>query len=232
MVLQKTKRISLTLVLFLSLNGIYALDISEIAFEAYLRGEFNRSSNYSGDISVIGELELNNKYVFRAGTSYGRSLDDTDFKVFSSANVNPLTRIPVYFSLAWIYNNFPEYEVHSHSFIPAISLNARRAGISAGINFRTTTFFDEITIIESIFSFYGYFNFVNSETLRLGLSCGNFGEYYARNMGSYSIKFISSVRLDRSWLIMNELELMQSGGDGLSTTLYGFAWRGGARFSW
>ncbi|MCL2759502.1 MAG: hypothetical protein FWD22_04760 [Treponema sp.] len=229
------KRILFLFPLFLLLawGTAFSLEITEKELEAFLRGEYNRSSTYCGDMSAAGGIELNNQYKIKSGVSVGKSAGLVDINAFTGAKYTPLSNVPhLAVSLAYIYNGLPVYETHTHSILPVISYNAERAGISIGPNFRFVSFFGEKPIFETILSFDIYFNFVNDETLAIGLSVGNFSEFYPKNMGAYSLSLNAIIRLDSNWSLINQLELMQSGGDGFSTTFYGFGWRGGAKYSW
>jgi len=220
------------LIFFISLNNIHAVDITEREIEAFLRGEYNRAFNYYGDISIIGSLKLDNMFGFKLGFSLGKAAVDTNVKTHASAAIIPFPGMPLDFRVSYIYNGIPDYNNHTHTILPVISYNGGRAGISIGPSLRFTSFFGEAPQFESILSFSAYFNFINNDTLCIGISCANFNDFQAKNFGAYSFKFNTAIRMDSSWQIINEIELMQSGGDGLSAIFYGFGWRGGARFSW
>jgi len=200
--------------------------------EAYIRGEYNRSFTYYGDISVIGSIELINQIKFRGGISLGKASGYTDINTFINTEYSPFSSVPVSFSLSYRYNGITEYQNHIHTILPIVSYNARRAGISVGPSFRFTSFFNNDLQFESILSFYGYINFVSNDSFTVGAGFGTFNDFNAKNLGAYSFSVFALMRLDNNWSIYNEVELMQSGGDGLSTAFYGFSWRGGARYSW
>ena len=206
--------------------------ITEKEVEAFFRAEYNRSSIFYGEMSVLGGIEFYNLLKLKGGISIGRTKGSTDLNSFIRVNYSPFARIPLNFSLAYIYNGIPEYEAHSHSLLPFITYGASRAGISAGVNFRFSSFFGEKPQFESLLSFYGYVNIVNTNSLIIRIGAGTFSDFYAKNIGAYSLKINIDIYLDSKWSILNELELMQSGGNGFSTNFYGFAWRGGARYSW
>ena len=219
---------------FLCLQNIHAFDIDITGKEAgvYFKGEYNRSFYWYGDISIIGAVELNNKFTFKGGFLYGKTNYDTDIKAFTGARFDPWADKPLNLSLSYIYNGLPEYEVHSHTILPVISYNAKWAGIGVGTSFRFTSFFGEPAVFESLLSFSGYVNFINNEKLRLGISCANFSDFHAGNMGSYSLGLNSVIHINRKWSVINDFELMQSGSTGLSATFYGISWRGGMKFTW
>jgi len=236
--------ISAFLLLFFA-SGIFAMEsdansnneesgitITKKEVEAYLKGEYNRTFTYYGDISIIGAIELENKFLLRAGASIGRSSGETDIRSFFNAGYLNFLGVPVNMDLFYIYNGLPDYHAHTQTVLPVISYNAKHAGISLGMNFRFSHFFDGPLQFESLLTFYVYFNFIYTDSLQIGVSIGNFNEFQAKNMGAYSLIFYSNMRLDKNLSIINEIELMQSGGDGLSTILYGFAWRGGVKVSW
>jgi hypothetical protein len=218
--------------LIFSAQNIFAIEITEKEIEGYIRGEYNRTFNYYGDISLIGSVGLDNLLLFRGGVALGKAEEVTDIAAFAGAGYSPFPMVPLSFSLSYIYNGLPEFENNIHSILPFISYNAKLAGISVGVNFRFTSFFDEIALFEPMLSFYVYFNFVAIETLQIGLSAGNFNDFHAKNVSAYSLSVNSLIKLDENWSAVIELELMQTGGGGLSSTLYGIAWRTGARYSW
>jgi len=220
------------LIFFISLSNISALNITKGEIEAYLRGEYNRVFNYYGDISAIGSLELNNIFAFRLGFSLGKSAASTNIKTHASAAVTPFFGIPLGFSVMYMYNAIPDYDNHSHTILPLVSFNTKRAGISLGSSLRLTSFFMEEAQFESILSFFAYFNFVNNDKLCFGIGVANFSDFQAKNFGAYSLNFNAAIRLDDTWQILNELEFSQSGGDGLSSVFFGFGWKGGVKYSW
>jgi len=222
------------LIFFICVREIHALDIeiTEKEAEVQTRGEYNRNYLFFGDISTTGGIELNNRLKFRTGFSLGWAQDITDIKLFSSARFGVLAKWPLGVELTWIYNGLPEYEAHNHTILQFISWNAKYAGITIGPGFRFTSFLKEPAIFETTLSVSIYANFVNNEKLRIGVSLANFNDFQANNFALYSLCFNSAVRIDRRWYLLNELELKQSGGDGLSATFYGIAMRGGAKFKW
>jgi len=229
----KAPRVKIFLLIFLiTQNNIHTAEITDGEIEAYLRGEYNRAFNYCGDISAIGSIEINNIFNFRLGFSLGKMADSTNINTHTSAAITPFSRIPVGFHIIYIYNGIPDYENHTHTILPLVSFNTARAGISAGLSLRFASFFGEIAQFESILSLSIYFNFINNDKLCLGLGFVNFSDFQAKNFGAYSLKFNTVIRLDDKWQIVNELELSQSGGDGFSTTFFGFGWRGGVKFKW
>jgi len=213
---------------------IHALDIEITGkeIEAHIREEYNRGYYISGDISAIGAVELNNRLKFRMGVSVGGAEGITDIKVFTNARFSLLAKRPLGVGISWMYNGLPEYEAHSHTLLPVIFYNAKYAGISIGPGFRFTSFFNEPAIFESTLSISVYANFINNEKLRIGVSLANFNDFQANNFALYSLCFNSAIHINRQWSLLNELELKQSGGDGLSAAFYGAALRTGAKFSW
>jgi len=205
---------------------------SQKEVEALMKGEFNRSYNYYGDISVIGAVELENQYKLKGGIAIGTSASNTDYNTFLNIKYSPFSDLPISFSASYIHNSLPEYRFRMNSIFPFVSYNTKYAGISVGSSFRFSSFYDEKPHFESIFSFHTYYNYITTDTLIMGVSLGTFNDFMARNMGAYSLCFNAIIFLNNSWSIFNEVEIMQSGGDGLSTIFYGFSWKGGVRFTW
>jgi hypothetical protein len=216
------------------IQEIHALDIEITGkeIELHIREEYNRGYYIYGDISVIGAVELNHRLKFKTGVSIGEAEGITDIKVFTNARFNLLAKWPLGAGISWIYNGLPEYEAHSYTLLPVVFYNAKYGGITIGPGFRFTSFFNEPAIFESTLSISVYVNFINNEKLRIGVSLANFNDFQANNFALYSFCFNSAVHINRQWSLLNELELKQSGGDGLSATFYGAALRTGARFTW
>lgn len=224
----------ITLLFFICVQEIHALDIeiTEKEAEAHLGGEYNRSALFYGDISAIGAVELNNRLKFRTGISVGWADGVTDIRLFTNARFGLPIKWPLGLGLSWIYNGLPEYEAHSHTLLPVVYYNAKYGGITIGPGLRFTSFFKEPAIFEPTLSISVYANFINNEKLRIGISLANFNDYHAHTFGFYSLCVYSAVQINRCWSVLNELELKQSGGDGFTTTFYGIALRGGARYTW
>jgi hypothetical protein len=229
------KSLKIIIFIFLCSQGVHAqgINITGKEVEACLRGGHNRSFNFFEDVSIIGSVEMNSRYSIKGGFSIG-SLDSAlAIKAFTLAQFVPFDKIDfLNFSLAYIYNGLPNYDAHSHTILPLVSIAAKRAGIAVGTSLRFTSFIGEDAVFESILSFSCYVNFINSEMLRIGISLSNFNNFAANNFGAFTFAVNSQLRLNEHWAIVNDLELMQSGIDGFSAAFYGFAWRGGAKFSW
>jgi len=222
------------LVFFICAREIHALDIEITGkeVEAHLRGEYNRNYYFSGDISAISAIELNNRLKFRTGVSVGWAEGITDLKIFTNARFGLLKKQPLGLELSWMYNGLPEYETHSHTLLPVVFFNAKYGGITIGPGFRFTSFFKKPAIFQPTLSISVYANFINNEKLRLGISLANFNDFQANNFALYSLYFNSAIHIRRRWSLLNELELKQSGGDGLTAAFYGVALRTGAKFTW
>jgi len=222
---------SLFSVLFLQNTHALDIEITEKDVETFVSGEFNRSF-MNWDLSAVGNVELNNLVLVRAGFSVGIATGHTDIRLFTGARVSPFTKIPLSFALSYLYNGLPQYKAHSHTLMPIIAFDAARGGGSIGPSLRFTTFYGDPAVFESIMCFSGYFNIINNGNMRFAISVGNYGDFRVKNVGAYSLGLNSAIRINEQWHILNDFDLMQSGGDGLTTTFYGFVWRTGMRFSW
>jgi len=222
------------LVFFSCAWEIHALDVKITGkqVEALLMGEYNRNYYFFGDISAVGAVEFNSRLKLRTGVSIGWAEGITDIKVFSNGSFGLLAKWPLGAGFSWIYNGLPEYKAHSHTLLPFVFYNARYAGITIGPGFRFTSFFNGPAIYEPTLSISVYVNFINNEKLRLGVSLANFSDSQANNFALYTLCFNSAVHINRQWSLLNELDLKQSGGDGLSAAFFGVALRAGARFTW
>jgi hypothetical protein len=219
-------------VLLFCVQVVYGIDLTGKEIETCLTGEYNRGAEYIVGISAVGGIELNDICKFRSGVLYNKGADTSDINSFFSGKYLPFSKIPLGFSLLYIYNGIPEYETHSHSVLPFISYNTKRIRISLGADFKFTSFFGETAVFEPIISSLLRFYFINNEKFQLGISIGNFSEFYAKGTTAYSYSLNSEIRINNNFLLINELELLQSGADGLVSIFYGLALRGGVRFTW
>jgi len=209
------------------------MDMTEKELDVYLKTEYNRGFGYCLDLSVVGNVKPQKTLNLRGGLSVGSLSDVTaDIKAFSSARVEPFSLVPLRLSLVYVYNGLLRYDVHAQSIIPVVSYGISRAGVSYGPCFRFTSFFGEAAQYELINSFSAYVNIINNGKRRLEAVVGNFSDFYAKNMGAYSLKFDYSMFIAGNWTVVNEVELLQSGSDALTANFYGLAWRGGAKYSW
>jgi len=203
--------------------------------EINIKGQYNRGSHNYGEISLAGSVKLFDQLSFALGTAYGKSSHSNDINVFFKTGYTPFSSeylSPLGFSVSYIYNGFVDFQTHTHTILPVLSYNARRFGLSLGMNFRFSSFFGEAAQFESVFSLYIYYNFIYNENFRMGIGAGNFSDFYARNLGAIWLNLNAAIRLNKNWLILSEIELMQSGIDGLAVNFYGVSVKGGARFSW
>jgi hypothetical protein len=208
------------------------METTEREIEYRVDGEYNKSFNTNLKFALLGALELDNIYLLRGGISFGNIENNTDIKFFGAAGIAPLPRIPLEFSVLYIYNGIPEYEVHTNTLMPVITYNFKRVGISVGYNFRVTSFFGTDILFETVLSFAFNIIFIDNDTLKLALRMSNFNDFQAGNMGSYTLNFYSGIHLDENWIIVSELEVIPSGIGSGTTVLYGIALRAGVRYSW
>ena len=194
--------------------------------------EYNRALGFFEDFSVLGSLELNDRYTVKGGLSLGKTEDGIDIKAFTLSRMFPKAGKSLHLDLAYIYNGLPAYKTHTHAILPLVSFSGRWVGISFGTSFRFTSFFGEPALFESMLSFSGYVNFLNREKLRIGMRFANFRDFYAGNTGSYSLSLNCLIRFNEKWSLINDVELLQSGSIALAANLYGIAYRGGVRFTW
>ncbi|MCL2411566.1 MAG: hypothetical protein FWC97_07990 [Treponema sp.] len=219
------------LFLFSSIS-LFSLEITGKEIQVFFKGEHTRSTHFLSSVSAIGAIELENRYGFRSGVEIERSIIDTNINYFINAAYSPFLHLPLSFSASYLYNGLLEYHVHAHSILPFVSWNNPRIGLSLGVNFRFTRFFGESAVYESILSFFGYWNFIYNEILVLGIACGNFSDFHGKNMGAFSYQLNARLKLNNNWQVINHIELMQSGVDGLSATFFGMLFRLGVQYTW
>ena len=216
------------------MQNVYARDVNITGGEVgtFSTMGINRNVYQYGEIASSGAVELNNMYSFKSGFLFEISKPHVEIKLFGGTHITPWLRVPLIFSLSYMYDGLPKYEVHSNTILPYVSYNGKWAGVSIGTSFRFTSFFKERALFEPILSVSVYANFVNNERLRVGLVSSNFNAFSAGNAGSYSLGVNSAVRINEQLSIINEFEIKQSGSIGLSANLYGIAWKGGFQFAW
>jgi len=228
------KNIVALILFFLCLRGVHALDleITDKELGADLKMEYNNSFIFCGDFLTFGHIELNKRYAASGGLALGWLADDFEIAAFGSVRARPLINIPLDITLSYNYNGMPGFDIHEHSLLPYISFNGRWGGVAAGINLRFTNFFGEKPVFESMLSFSAHVNFINTEKLRIGIRCANFDDFFIKSLGAYSLSVDSVIHINGQWSIVNNIELMQTGGTGMSTVFYGIAYRGGVRYTW
>jgi hypothetical protein len=219
--------------LFLSVPVTYAY---ELAFA--VKPEFNRTFYYSNDFEFTGIFPLDDLRVnIKGGTALGllgggQKEVVAALKTFFSLDYSPSFTPFLRFGVAYIYNGLPQYGTDTLSILPFAAVDWKWAGFAVGITNRWSTFFDESAIYESVLALSVYVNFYVSEKFKIGLRGANYSDFEARNFGAYFFNLNSIVRILPQLSVINELELYQSGGGGLTTSFYGIAYRGGIVYKW
>ena len=227
-------KLLLFLFLFISFQGLYAMEISKEA-EVNIKGEYNRGNYNNGEVSLIGNIVLNNLINLRAGFSYLQNTASAELNGLFKAGISPFSNqylTPLSFSVSYIYNCIIEYGINTHSVFPALSYKTERFGASIGPSLRFTSFFGEDPQFESILSFYVYVNFIKTDSFLFGAGCGTFDDFNARNMAALWLDLHADIRLSEKFTLMNQLVWMQSGLDGLTAAFYGISFKTGVKFSW
>ena len=232
--MKNTIKVILLPLFFICLQNAYSLDtqVTDVNVETYLGGNYTRGSHFMGEIAGIGSVELNDTLSFRGGLLAGRTMIDTDINALVNINYSPFKELPLSFSVKYIYNGLPEYEAHTSSIIPFVSFNARIAGVMLGMNFRFSSHFAESAQFETVLAFYGYFNFINNDRIRIGIGAGNLKDFHSNNMGAISMNVFAELPIAENLIIVNDIEYMQSGMDGLTATLFKMAFHTGVKISW
>ena len=234
MLMKNSIKVLLLPLFLICIQNAYSLEapVSKLDVEAYAGGNFTRGSQFMCEIAGICSVELNDTLGFRGGLSVGRTMIDTDINALVNIYYSPFENLPLSFSVAYIYNGLPEYEAHTSSIIPFVSFNARIAGIMLGMNFRFSSHFGESAQFETVLSFYGYFNFINNDRIRIGIGAGNLKDFHSNNMGAISMNLFAELPIAENLIFLNDVEYMQSGMDGLTATLFKISFHTGVKISW
>ncbi|MDR3192798.1 MAG: hypothetical protein LBT87_07010 [Treponema sp.] len=199
------------------------------------RVEYNRSFRFCYGFQAEGGLEFNDRYAILAGLSSGQLDDEPEINAFAGQRyLLPFSRASLGINFRYIYNGIPGYGYNSHSFIPFGSIEGKYGGLLLGNILRYTVYRDSPAIFEPVLAYYAYINIINITTgkIRLSIGMANFSPFMAGNLGSYFFTVKSLVRLSGQVALVNEFDFCQTGGIGLSSVLYGAAWRGGVRLAW
>ncbi|MDR1636545.1 MAG: hypothetical protein LBR93_04335 [Treponema sp.] len=197
------------------------------------RVEYNRSFRFCYGFQAEGSLEFNKRYTILGGLSSGRLDDEQEINAFVSQRyLLPVSRVSLGINFRYIYNGIPGYSYNSHSLIPFGAVTGKYGGLLLGSTLRYTVYRDSPAIFEPVLAYYVYINIMNSERIRLSIGMANFSPFMAGNFGSYYFTLESLVRLTGRVALVNEFDSYQTGSVGLSSVLYGVAWRGGVRLTW
>jgi len=213
-------------------SEVQGIKITNLEAELFLNGDFNRTSIFVGSISAAGKIEFNDRLAIKEGVSLGMTQYINNIKSFTNVTYRILADWPLDFKAAWVYNGFPEYETHSHAIVPIIAWNGKYFGISVGYGARFTSFFGEIPLIEHMLPMGIFVNFLNNEKICVGMSLANYTDFQIDSFIAFALAAKVSVKVNEHFTIINELELRQSGADGLTNIVHGVVWKGGAKLSW
>jgi hypothetical protein len=224
----------LTGLLVLLLSNVYSLEfaVSGADLELELQAEYNRSFRFCWDIAALGSLELNDLVTLSGGLALGMTGTIFDIDTVIAGEVAMPFWSPLFLGIAYSYNGLTGYKTNIHTLRPTVSINGNRAGVTVGTALRFSDFADDSAVVfEPILIVSVFFNFWNTEKMRIGMRIANFSEFTTGNFGSYSLSLNSLVHLAKISLI-NEIELRQSGSIGLSANFYSIVYKGGVLFTW
>jgi hypothetical protein len=223
----------------MTVQGVHAFGVYITGLEAELdiKPEFNRAFYYCFDASLAGALELNNYLTLGGGLSLGglgfaTGESTLAYNAFGKGEYRFPIRFPLELKFSYIYNGMPDYKTDMHTMLPLVSSKWKWAGFSLGTTLRYTVFDQESPLFESTLAFLVFVNFINTEQVRAGLKAANFSDFLAGNMGAYFLNLNSSVKIGKRLYFINEIELYQAGSMGLTSNLYGVAYRGGIKYQW
>jgi hypothetical protein len=197
------------------------------------RVEYNRSFRFCYGFQAEGSLEFNNRYTIQGGLSSGRLDDEMEINAFVGQKyLLPISWVSLGINFRYIYNGIPGYDYNSHSLIPFGSVERKDGGLLLGRALRYTVYGDSPAIFEPVLAYYVYINIINGKRIRLSIGVANFSPFMAGNFGNYYFTLESLIRLTGRIALVNEFDSYQTGSVGLSSVLYGVAWRGGVRLTW
>jgi hypothetical protein len=233
----KVKYIKRSVFIFLFLitaHISYGMDLKITGKEigGFFSPEYNRVLNFCWDLSAVGTVKLNDNYAIKAGLAMGSVGTVFEIKGFAGGEAALPVSIPLYISLYYNYNGLPDYENHAHSIPLLFSYKGKRAGAVLGINSRFSSFFGEPPVFEPIFCISLYVFLYKTDTLQFKLEVSNFNDFIYKNFGAYFFKLNNIINLSKKFLLINEIELHQSGNITLNTNFYGVTYHGGVMFLW
>jgi hypothetical protein len=196
--------------------------------------EYNRSFRYCYGGQADGSLEFNGRYAVLGGLYSGRlGGEEPEISAFVGHRyLLPLARLSLRINLTYLYNGIPGYKYDSHSLIPFASIEGKYGGFYLGNTLRFTVYGDSPAIFEPVLAYSVFINIINNRKTRLSIGIANFSPFVAGNFGSYYFTVASLVRLTDTVALVNEFDSYQTGSVGLTSVLYGIAWRGGVRLTW
>jgi hypothetical protein len=215
--------------------ALYGLEltISGGSLDLKPRVEYNRSFLFCYGFQAEGGLEFNNRYTILTGLSSGWLDGEPEINAFVSQKyLLPPSRVSLGINFRYIYNGIPGYRYNSHSLLPFGSIEGKYGGLLLGNILRYTVYRDSPAIFEPVFAYYAYINIINTRRIRLSIGAANFSPFMAGNLGSYYFTLESLIRLSGQVALVNEFDACQTGSIGLTSVLYGLAWRGGIRLTW
>jgi hypothetical protein len=216
---------------FLLVSDAHGLPLTRAEIGCTFEPELNRTFYTGVAFASFGAVTVNT-FAASGGVALGVLNNAFDMKIFAKAEYRLPIKLPLIFSFHYTYNGLPDYKTHIQSLLPMVALKGRWVGTAIGPAWHFTIFKQEPVIIEPIFAFSAYVNLYNTEKGRIGLECANYTDFVSRNMGSYSFRLYTSIRITPICTFINDLTLYQTGSVGLAAQLYGIAYRGGIAFTW
>jgi hypothetical protein len=207
----------------------------ELDFE--FDNRYDRVFKYTLDTRAYFSVGLDDRYRFDIGFSAGGNHLFWEYKGVLDADVR-FAMIPVnffkyvHFNLFYMYETMPEYQAKQYSVIPSLAFKAKRAGITLGYHTRFVSYYNENSITEAMIAFNIYLNILNNEKYRLGLVWANHDKLFAGNFGAYFLRLRFDYHFNKNTSVNTALSVDQTGGMGLTTTLFGLSFLSGVSIKW
>ncbi|MDR0524948.1 MAG: hypothetical protein LBG90_03655 [Spirochaetaceae bacterium] len=199
-----------------------------VTFEPKLNRTF-----YTGvDFTIFGSVIVDSCFTARGGAELGTAGGVLNMDAFAKAEYTFPLKIPLSISFRYVYNALPEYKTYMQALSPMFALKGRWIGTAIGPVWRFSTFKKETIIRESIFAFSLYLNVYDTAKGRIGFECANYTDFSSGNMGAYSLKIYSLLRITEGCSFINDVTFYQTGSVGFSAQLYGITYRGGILLTW
>lgn len=213
------------------------IEITNRELNVSLVNKYDRVFRYSAESSVALSLAFNDILAITAGFSAGGNYRHNKTNAlaameFSLGFLRP--RFFKYLFLDFFYQleEFPKFETHCDSIVPALAIKGRVGGITIGWRKMWTSYYGEAPIGELMPAFKTFLYLIDARHFSFDIIFANYDLFYMGSYGAFYLGLNAVYKINDNVSIDNDLTLYQSGSVGFTGVFYGLSLRSGVKISW
>jgi hypothetical protein len=235
----KFKKAFVVIFLYFIIQHNYSaeIEITNRELSVNLVNSYNRVFHYSAESSVALSLSLNDIFIMTGGFSAGGNYRYDETNAIASMELSfgflrPHFFKHLFFGFFYQFEEFPNFEMHCDSIVPALAFKGKIGGIAIGWRRMWTSYYGEYPIDEAVLAFRTYLYVINARHFSFDVIFANYDLFYMGSYGAFYLGLNTVCKINDNVSINNDLNVYQSGSVGFTGVLYGLSLQSGVKISW